>query len=279
MSNWYVHRDRFKDAVSVTTSGDDPMIDMAIETASRLIDDWLGFHVFPGVETRYYTPRDTERLSFDRPLLDVTALRTDSSGDSSFGTTWATNQYHLTPYNATAENPPQPYWGLEVRTSSTNRLPRGTPRSVELVGTWGQHNQRDNSSASPATGLNATQATFEVGSATAVHVGQTIRLDNEQMFVTAVATTSGGLLTVERAVNGTTGATHTSGAALTVYRYGLQVERGCLYQAQMDFRQGKADPAFGGSAFGESGRMPSAQVDLHPRVRAMLRAYYVPRVG
>jgi hypothetical protein len=286
VSNWYAHRDQLKDACSIAVSatGDHDQLDMCLETDSRLIDDWLGSHIYPRVETRFLTPRETQRLRLDRPLLAVTTLRTDAGGDASYESTWTTGMYYLNPANATGESPPQPFWEIEVRATSTSVFPEGISRGVELAGTWGWYDQRDNSSAVlSATGgaLDATQTNLTVTFASALHPGQTLLVDQEQMFVSDVSSSGagvGGVVTVERARNGTTGATHATGAAIQIYRYPI-VERACLYQAQHDFRQGLADPVAGGAMFGESGRMPSAQVDLHPRVRAMLRGLRTPVVA
>lgn len=281
MSNYYVTRHQLRDAIGLPASatGDNDQLGMTLEDVSRLIDDYLGYHVYAAVETRYFKPRETMRLHLDRPLLAVTALRTDSSGNASYGTTMATTQYDLAPDNATSESPPRPFWDIELRASSTGVFPAGVRRGVELVGTWGLFDQRATSTATLATDIGTTATTFEVNGATALHPGHTIRLGGEDMFVlrspvTATAGTASNIV-VERARNGSTAATHSSATGIQVYQYPL-VDRAALYQAQEDFRRGLADPSAGGAGFGESGRL-AGNADLHPAVRRMLNR--VPVVG
>lgn len=289
MANWYANLAQLKDACGLpaTATGDEDQLRACLETASRLIDDWcnLAGHFYPQVATRYFTPLDTQRLWLDRPLTAITALRTDAGGDGSYESTWTATSYYLNPPTATDASPPEPYTEIEVRQNSTIVFPARVRRGVELAGTWGWYDQRENSTAILSTtggGANATQLTLTVTGASSLYAGQTLLIDTEQIFVVEASASGagvGGVLTVERGKNGTSGATHASGSAIQLYRYPI-VERACLYQAQTDFRQGLADPAAGGAAFGQSGQwLPSAQVDLHPRVRAMLRKFRAPVVG
>ena len=283
MTNLYNHRDRLKDALSLptTSTGDHDQLDDCLEVASRLIDDWLGYHLYALTATKHLTARDSTRLVLREPLTGITALRTDPGGDGTYETTWSTASYYLAPYEATGGSPPRPYWEIEVRSNSTVVFPEEIERGVEILGTWGRYDQRVTSTAVLATGVNATATILDVTSATSLHPGQTIRLDDETLFIERVgqsgsATASGSIL-VQRAVNGSTAATHASGTAFQVHTYPL-ADRAALYQAQQDFKGGLTDGHGGGQPFGETSERRWGEGDLHPAVRRMLRGFRLPIV-
>jgi hypothetical protein len=72
-----------------------------------------------------------------------------------------------------------------------------------------------------------------VTSATNLGPAQTILVDAEQMYITAI---SGNTLTLERGVNGTTAATHSGGAAVSRYDYPALVVQACLDVSKLTFR-------------------------------------------
>lgn len=285
MTNWYNHRDAMKRALNLPASstGDHFNLDTALEAGSRLIDDWLGYHLYSAIETRHFTARDTQRLSLRQPLTSIVAIRTDYGGDGSYETTWSTTDYRLWPYEATAESPPRPYWDIELRQNASVAFPEGVDAGVEIAAAFGRFDIRTTSTATLSTGLSATGARLEVAGSTALHPGQTIRIDNEDMFVEAngksgsdTATTSGSV-TVLRAQNGSSAATHSSGSAIQIFTYPL-ADRAALYQAEHDFKRALADPAAGGDPFGREGMGDYSRTegDLHPAVRRMLRSWRTP---
>ena len=282
MLNAYQHRDALKDACGIPASstGDHDQLDMSLESASRLIDDWLGYHLYAQVATKYFTARDSERLRLEEPVLSVTTLRTDAGGNGSYESTWSTDSYRMRPRNATYDSPPGAYWELTVNQGSTISFPAGVVDGVELLGVWGRYNERTTSTAVISTGMAATGERIEVTGATSLHPGQTIRIDDEIMAVvrnghsgSGTATTSGSVF-VQRAINGSSAATHASGTAIQMYTFPL-ADRACQFQAQQDFRRGLGEPNVGGM-FSERVGVGSFDADLHPAVRRMLRGLRTP---
>ncbi len=271
MSNFYIHRDLLKNALGIPTSttGDHAQLDDTLETVSRLLDDYLGFHVFPSSGTRDYTPGETTRLQLDAPLLGVDSIQTTSDGVT-YGTTLSTTGYNLMPYNATQESPPRPWWCIEITDNASAVFPRNIKRGARIAGTWGYYNVLKSSTATLATDITSAVTAVQINGATSLHAGQTLLVGTEQMFVTATPVSSSGShssgITVERAKNGTLGATHSSGNAIQVYDYPI-VGRATLYQAEMDYRAKDAPLGYIGG--GDVVQRPQG-IGLHPFVRRML---------
>ena len=80
----------------------------------------------------------------------------------------------------------------------------------------------------------------------AIHLsaGHTIRIGDEQLYVTAASTDDQGVttLTVQRGVNGTTAAAHAVGSGISMYRYPEGVAEACLLQAAVWWRERLGGP-------------------------------------
>ena len=285
MGNWYIDRNRLKAALNqdASSTGDHGMLDDTLESVSRLIDDYLGFHLYPSSGTRYFTPRDSRHLELDYPLLAVDAIQTSSDGGTTYGSTMVSGAYYLEPANATEESPRQPWWSVGIRpntTASGAAFPAGTMRGARIQGTWGYFDERSTATATLATALNATSLTAEINGATAFRPGQTILMGGERMFVVQTPASATGShssqITVERARNGSAGATHSCATAIEIYNYPV-VERAVLYQAQLDFRVKDAPLGVaGGEPFGA--QSVRAAGGLHPFTLRMLAGFRMPVV-
>ena len=86
----------------------------------------------------------------------------------------------------------------------------------------------------------ATTVTASADASAIIYAGDTIRIEDEQMYVSAVSTVS---LTVERGVNGTTAAQH-SGKAISFRRYPRAIEEATKLRA-IDFFLAKRSAASG----------------------------------
>ena len=270
MSNWYANRDIVKDALGIpaTSTREHMQIDSAAEAVSRLFETYTRGWFYPALQTRHYTPEDSRALWTD-PLLSVVALHT-APGGTSFDTTWDSGDYRLAPYNASMETPKRAYTRLERTTTGRYSWPVGVDRSVRVQAYFGHMDERTSSPSPCATEIDATQKTMKFGSATMIHVGQTLLVDSEQVFLKEFLGTTSGEYTVERARNGTSGATHSSNSTVEVYQY-PEIERAAIYQVQMDFRA-KDSPmgVFVPTITEERMRAPGG---IHPFVARMLDPY------
>jgi len=126
--------------LAASDTADDLEIRLAIESASREIDDVCDRHFWRGTSTRTFVPDSLYCCAVD-DLVSVTTLKTDSSGDGTFETTWAVSDYQLLPLNATTGHAePRPYTSLKAVGANTfppwsgyaSRADR-----VELAGVFG----------------------------------------------------------------------------------------------------------------------------------------------
>jgi hypothetical protein len=81
------------------------LLERAINATSRAIDKHCGrrFWIDPTVQTRVYRPEDGD-LAWVDDIATTTGLvvKTDTSGDGTYATTWASTDYELQPLNADA---------------------------------------------------------------------------------------------------------------------------------------------------------------------------------
>jgi hypothetical protein len=130
-----------------TDTVDDDDLDDAILTASRTVDGDCQRHFYKVTETRTLAPTDPwcVRLGPYMDLVSVATLKTDSSGDGTFETTWATTDYQLlcadgTP-NVNAGPEPRPY--RRIKAIGTQTFPclwqwtLARSDRVQINGTWG----------------------------------------------------------------------------------------------------------------------------------------------
>ncbi len=212
-------------------TADDASLLTAAESASRQVDEWCKRHFQPRSETRTLSPVNASFLLLDEDLLSLTSLKSDEDEDYDYDYTWAATDYWLWPLNGL------PKWGIKIKRGGNYTLPVGDG-TIQIVGVWGYGDGETaasyvDSTTDTAEALDASETGVDVVSGTPFSAGQCILVDSEQMYVTAVATNT---LTVVRGVNGTTAATHDSGASVNVYRYPQDVVTATIRLAQREFR-------------------------------------------
>jgi hypothetical protein len=271
MPNFYLDRYSAKKALSipVTSTADDAVLDTVIEGVSRLMDDYVGFPLFASLDTQFYTASDARCLVLDQPVTDLTSVALDPGGTRTYSQTMGATCYDLTgagaDYNVRTNSPPQPFWEVHTRWTSSAVFPERTPKGVQLTGTWGYTNQTRTLAATPTTvsGWDATSTSLNFVNASTIAPGQTLLVDSEQLFVKDAVSTSG--FYVERGVNGTSGAVHTSAAVVKVYEYPV-ISEACRFQIALTWRA-KDMSGYGGDQ-GVPSRAPSG--GLHPFTKSML---------
>ena len=224
-----------------------------LEASSRRIDDYCGGGTFgPQTQTRYYdigwgtlrdspqyaTASDTGSLTMTTSTAGVIPLDgwmvTPTTVTAYGATDRATSETLTEGYNADFWLMPynfNPKTVLKLNEDTAKSLDAGQ-QTLSIVGEWGYTANTVSVTTSDAIG-STTATSVSVTSATNLGPAQTILIDSEQLYITAI---SGNTLTVERAVNGTTGATHSGGVSLYRYDYPELVVQACLDLSKIVFR-------------------------------------------
>ena len=155
----------------------------------------------------------------------VTAYGQTARTSSTVLTEGIGNDFLLEPYNRS------PKTLLKLEEDTTGSL-FGGQQTLTILGEWGW--QTDKISLSTIDAISSTSTTaVSVSSGSGTYVGDTIVVDTEQLYVSAV---SGNNLTVIRGVNGTTAATHSGGAAYYKWKYADDVTQAALDIARTYWR-------------------------------------------
>lgn len=212
MPNCYCTPTEVKTFLDGSTTTDDALLLRLCEAASRFVESEriTGRQFYETSETRYYDWMDYYRANLDRALISCTTLTNNSSAVSS-------DDYRLMPRN----DDPKLWIEMLIGSGTVFTYQTRKADATNVVGLWGYHDDPDNrwvSDTTLAAAISSTTVTSATVTATTnLEVGQTWKIDDEQMYVSAI-NTSTKVATIERGVNGTTAATHTIGIALSIYR-------------------------------------------------------------
>jgi hypothetical protein len=125
-----------KAALRITDSIDDSLLEMAIESASRLIDAYCARSFYnAGTAARYFVA-DTDWLTNIDDAISITQVATDTSADGDFDIIWQATDYQLEPLNGRVDGLAVPYNGIRAIDSYTFPI-WGGEGLVKVTGTWG----------------------------------------------------------------------------------------------------------------------------------------------
>lgn len=141
--NGYLTLPEFKQYLSIGDTTDDTELELAVEAASRALDDACGqrFWQDPSATVRYFTPQQPHTMLLASAASDlesvgivsVTSLAVDTTGDGSYATSWAEGtEYYLAP--RAADEADRPYTSL--RTLHGWSFPAGH-ETVKVTGIFG----------------------------------------------------------------------------------------------------------------------------------------------
>jgi len=231
--NCYATLTDVKANLDESTTDYDALLLRLLKSVSRQIDNATGgrhFYVWSGAKKF-----DTQYGShlFIPDLLSASAVATDTDQDGAFDDeTWVEGtDYNFFPYNSFPKQ--------EIKlTSYGNYGFASLNRAIQITGMWGYG---DGIRATPYDTITPTitvvGATTTLGTVTATTdlvVGQTLLLSTEQVFVSAIPTST--TLTITRGVNGTTAADHPALTAINIYRYPEDISDLCAYWAAGAFK-------------------------------------------
>lgn len=225
--NLYLTVTEFQSRLGITAGTSDSLIESLLQAASRDIDADAHRHFFSETKILYPDTLSGRDLLLPDDLLSVSAFAVDSEVDGTWdGETWAEGTDYVLLPDAAYPKTRIAGLGWADYAWATGR------RYLKITGAWGYG---DGERAAPwdATSVTGTVATV-AGTSLTISVsaglerGQTILIGSEQMYVSAVVTTTA---TVIRGVNGTTAAAHT-GAAISTAAYPAIIQLNCFERAR-----------------------------------------------
>jgi hypothetical protein len=240
MTNLYATLDEARRYLGLSDgqTGDDDLLLLMLGAASRLIEGHAGRRFYPQWAIRRYAVSDPYRLLLDDDLL---ALHSLTNGDGQAVPLEAVHRYPGGPVASSL---------ILDRTRAVFVYQSDPLDAIVVEGTWGYHPAwadawPDSGDAVQDDPLSAGATTLTVGDVSApppdgtgrrFAVGQLLRIGEEYLHVLAV---DGGTntLTVRRAANGTTAASHPRGTAIAVYRPPEDVRQACLRVTHWLYRQ------------------------------------------
>lgn len=137
INNGYASLNEVKAALRITDSIDDTLLEMATESASRLIDGYAARIFYnAGTATRYYVAQDDFVVEVDDLANGTVTITTAQDADGVFDTTWGTDDYQLEPLNGVLDGMAWPY--TTIRAVGDYLWPiSGGEALVKVTGTFG----------------------------------------------------------------------------------------------------------------------------------------------
>jgi hypothetical protein len=226
--NLYATLDDLKKLLAVEGAENNKQLFRVLEAASRQIEK-------PNLTGRYFYCYDGTKLldgggskiwlPEDILSIGTSGLKIDEDGDGTYESTLATTDYILYPLNE------YPKIRLETNPNgSYSGFAYGIPKGISITGVFGYGESATpyESRTTLVGNILAGATSLIVADGQLLKTGETIRIDTEQMFVKEIVTNT---LTVQRGVNGTTGAAHTSAATVYAYVYPGDITQATLIMA------------------------------------------------
>jgi hypothetical protein len=114
MTNAYATLAQIKAAVRITDAIDDSLLEMAVESASRMIDAETDRNFYSsGTATRDYMPNDVYTVDTD-DLTEIVSVKIDDAGEGTFPITLATTDYQAEPLNQRVSGNAFPIYRLRM---------------------------------------------------------------------------------------------------------------------------------------------------------------------
>ena len=210
-----------------------------LENASEEIDH-LCFRHFNCLEGIHYFDGSGRTLIPSDDILSISELLLDMDGDATYETTITSGYYNLYPLN----DYPKTYLKMNY-TSGQGGFASGIIAGVKMTGVFGFGDgilaAPNYDTAITGTVATTTGTTLTLSAEGTIQAGHTIKVESEQMYVSAVSSDTSKTATVLRAANGTTGAIH-SAKIISVYHYPGPVVEAALILATAWWKQ-RENPA------------------------------------
>ncbi len=220
-----------KGILGISSTTDDTVMRKILEASSRSIDNYCNRTFVTQSATKYF---DGAYILHIPDLLSITTLKTDEDGDGTFENTFqvATAPVDYLLYGTGLEDSLNTFPKTKIMINPEGdygSFANGVKKGVEIAGVWGYG---DGISATPYVAdttitedLTAGEAAIDVTAVTNLSAGNTILIGSTQYYIYSISSLT---LTTEPGVNGTTEATHSSGATISIYQYPADIRQACI---------------------------------------------------
>lgn len=135
ITNGYASLNEVKAALKIIDGLDDSLLEMAIESASRLIDGYAGRYFYNGgTATKNFAAQDWWITQIEDASSITEVASTDEVGGTY--TTWAATDYQLEPVNGRTDGLVSPY--TRIRAVNDYAFPTNNEQAlVKVTGVWG----------------------------------------------------------------------------------------------------------------------------------------------
>lgn len=113
ITNGYCTLNQIKAALRINDAVDDSLLEMAVESASRMIDSECDRVFYSTSATRDFVPNDHMTVDTD-DLTVITSVKLDDSGDLTFPITLAVSDYQTEPVNQRVSGNAYPIYRLRM---------------------------------------------------------------------------------------------------------------------------------------------------------------------
>lgn len=136
IANGYATLAEVKAALRITDTIDDSLLEMAIESASRLVDGYANRSFYnAGTASRFFVA-DNEFLTNIDDAVSITEVASDSSADGTYDIVWQSDDYQLEPLNGRVDGLTWPYNAIRAIGDYTFPI-WGGEGLVKVTGVWG----------------------------------------------------------------------------------------------------------------------------------------------
>lgn len=138
ITNGYASLAEVKAALRIPSADtiDDSLLEMAIESASRVLDSYTNRSFYnAGTAVRYFVAENEFLTNFD-DAISISEVATDFSADGTYDTIWQANDYEVLPLNGRVDGLVVPY--NAIRANGDYTFPIWNDEGlVKITGVWG----------------------------------------------------------------------------------------------------------------------------------------------
>ncbi len=278
MANCYATLTQFKSNLGITGTTEDADIIRVLEAVSRYIETRPEKGDLGGCNRKFYCMEEVRVFDgglsplYLNDILSISGLKGDYNEDGTYEVTFSsTTDYTLLPLQG------YPKEAIRLKSGSLyTSFGRGVLDGIQITGVWGHG---DGITATPYLNSTAVVNTGGISSGEFTHalasgkgalfsVGQTIRVDSEQLYITGISTDT---LTFQRALNGTSAAAHLAAAVIYIYQYPSPIVTATLIQASRLWK--RKDSAYPDMVSNPMTGQVQGYKGLDPDFVSVMRAY------